>query len=50
MAANVLLGEAKHDSAPDETGTQNVSYTGSHWSTYPPKLVFILEHSVVRHR
>lgn len=42
MTANVLLGEAKHDSAPDETGTQNVSYTGSHWSTYPPKLVFHL--------
>ena len=39
---NVLLAEAKHDSAPDETGTQNVDYTSSHWSTNAPKLVFHL--------
>ena len=39
---NVLLAEAKHDSAPDETGTENVNYTASHWSTNAPKLVFHL--------
>ena len=39
---NVLLAEAKHDSAPDETGTQNIDYTSSHWSTNAPKLVFHL--------
>ena len=42
MTANVLLAEAKHDSAPDEEDTQNVSYTSSHWSTNAPKLVFHL--------
>ena len=40
--SNVLLAEAKHDSAPDETGTENVNYTASHWSTNAPKLVFHL--------
>ncbi|HAW74627.1 MAG TPA: hypothetical protein DCW74_02710, partial [Alteromonas australica] len=39
---NVLLAEAKHDSAPDETGTESVNYTASHWSTNAPKLVFHL--------
>ena len=42
MTANVLLAEAKHDSAPDEEGTENVNYTSSHWSTNAPKLVFHL--------